>query len=324
MLRHYAVKSKHSKESVLHVDSPLPHIAFLGIGLMGRPMAARLLAAGYPVSAWNRTRAKAEALAANGAYVAEAPDEAVKNAHGRVEIVITMLEAGPAVTQVVQSMLPHLEAGTLVIDMSSTKQSEAQELHAMLGKHGVGFIDAPVSGGVIGAEAGTLAIMAGGSAENFERARPVLQHLGRATLVGPAGCGQIAKLCNQLIVGATLNIVAEALLLAEAGGANPAAVREAIRGGFAESRILEVHGQRMLERNFMPGGQIKSQAKDMENVLDAAAHAGLRLPVSELVAEHYRSILPSVPQADQSAILLAMEQMNPRYRIGDGESKLPA
>ncbi|MGV3741960.1 MAG: NAD(P)-dependent oxidoreductase [Burkholderiaceae bacterium] len=307
----------------MHDHSSLPKIAFLGIGLMGLPMASRLLAAGYSVSAWNRTRSKAEPLAAKGARIVDEASEAVKGSQGTAGIIITMLEAGPAVKQVVESILPVLKPGSLVIDMSSTKQSEAQALHALLASVGVRFIDAPVSGGVIGAEAGTLAIMAGGSAEDFERAEPVLQHLGRVTLVGPAGCGQIAKLCNQLIVGATLNIVAEALLLAKAGGADPVAVRTAIRGGFAESRILEVHGQRMLDRNFMPGGQIKSQAKDMENILDAAAHANVRLPVTELVAEHYRAILPTVPQADQSAVLLAIEQMNPDYRVGDTVDKLP-
>lgn len=303
--------------------SPLPNVAFLGIGLMGLPMASRLLTAGYHLSAWNRTRAKAEPLIAKGALVASEAGDAVENSHSRADIIFTMLEAGPAVRQVLQSILPRLQPGAIVIDMSSTKQSEAQEFHALLEGSGVGFIDAPVSGGVIGAEAGTLAIMAGGSEADFQRAHTVLQHLGRVTLVGPAGCGQIAKLCNQLIVGATLNIVAEALLLAEAGGADPSAVRAAIRGGFAESKILDVHGQRMLERNFMPGGQVKSQTKDMENILDAAAHAQLRLPVTELVTAHYRSILSSMPQADQSAILLAMEQLNPRYRIGKGETTLP-
>ncbi len=322
-MRHYAMKPAYSKESILQDHSSLPRIAFLGIGLMGLPMASRLLAAGYALSAWNRTRAKAEPLASRGAHIVDEASEAVKSAQGSADIIITMLEAGPAVRQVIQSILPALHPGALVVDMSSTKQSEAQDLHAMLAGAGVGFVDAPVSGGVIGAEAGTLAIMAGGSQQDFERAQPVLQHLGRVTLVGPAGCGQIAKLCNQLIVGATLNIVAEALLLAKAGGADPAAVRTAIRGGFAESRILEVHGQRMLERNFMPGGQVKSQAKDMENILDAAAHADLRLPVTELVTEHYRAILPNVPQADQSAVLLAIERMNPRHRVGEAEDRLP-
>ena len=147
--------------------------------------------------------------------------------------------------------------------------------------------------------------------------------MGRPTLVGPAGCGQIAKLCNQLIVGGTLNIVAEALLLAQAGGADPAAVRAAIRGGFAESRILEVHGQRMLDRNFMPGGQVMSQHKDLENVLIAAANAGLRLPVTELVTEHYQSLMPIAPRADQSAVLLALEQTNQGLRLGTAADQLP-
>jgi 2-hydroxy-3-oxopropionate reductase len=216
-----------------------------------------------------------------------------------------------------------LKRGALVIDMSSTRQSEAQEVHAKLAAQGVRFIDAPVSGGVVGAEAGSLAIMAGGSAQDFNEAEAVLAVMGRPTLVGPAGCGQIAKLCNQLIVGGTLNIVAEALLLAQAGGADPTAVRAAIRGGFAESRILEVHGQRMLDRNFMPGGQVKSQFKDLENVLIAANNAGLRLPVTELVTENYQQVLQKAPQADQSAVLLALEAGNPGLRLGQQADQLP-
>ncbi len=300
-------------------STTFPMIAFLGIGLMGKPMATRLLQAGYSVAAWNRTRAKAEELMALHAQVADTPANAVQGA----DIVITMLEAGPVVADVVQQAMPGLKQGALVIDMSSTRQSEAQELHATLAAKGVAFIDAPVSGGVVGAEAGTLAIMAGGSVQDFARAEPVLKVMGRPTLVGPAGCGQVAKLCNQLIVGGTLAIVAEALLLAQAAGADPAAVRAAIRGGFAESRILEVHGQRMLERNFMPGGQVKSQAKDMENVLLAAAAAGVHLPVAELVTQTYRSILDALPNADQSAALLALERLNPGKRVGSAPDKLP-
>jgi len=296
-----------------------PTIAFLGIGLMGKPMASRLLQAGYAVTAWNRTCSKADELVSLGAKVEEQVADAVRNA----DIVITMLEAGPIVAQVIAAALPGLRKGALVIDMSSTRQSEAQDAHATLAQNGVRFIDAPVSGGVVGAQAGSLAIMAGGSAEDFAEVESVLAVMGRPTLVGPAGCGQIAKLCNQLIVGGTLNIVAEALLLAQAGGADPAAVRAAIRGGFAESRILEVHGQRMLERNFMPGGQVKSQFKDLENVLIAAANAGLRLPVTELVTENYQSVLQQSPQADQSAVLLALEQSNPGQRLGTIKDQLP-
>jgi 3-hydroxyisobutyrate dehydrogenase-like beta-hydroxyacid dehydrogenase len=300
-------------------SSSLSKIAFLGIGLMGKPMAARLLQAGYPLIAWNRTRIKAEALTSLGARVAETPAEAVSQA----DIVITMLEAGPVVSDVIDLALAALTPGTLVIDMSSTRQSEAQGFHATLAARGVTFIDAPVSGGVLGAEAGSLAIMAGGDPDDFARAEPVFNAMGRPTLVGPTGCGQVAKLCNQLIVGGTLNIVAEALLLARAGGADPAAVRKAIRGGFAESRILEVHGQRMLERNFLPGGQVKSQTKDLENALIAASNAGVRLPVTELVTQAYRSILEEVPNADQSAALLALERLNPGKRLGEDPDKLP-
>ncbi len=295
-----------------------PMIGFLGIGLMGKPMAINLLKAGFPLIAWNRTTAKAADLATHGAQVAQTPADAAK-----AEVLITMLAAGPDVLQVVRSIAAELKPGSLVIDMSSTRQSEAQEIAALLRQHGVHFIDAPVSGGVVGAEAATLAIMAGGSPAQFERALPILSAMGRATLVGPEGCGQVAKLCNQLIVGATLSIVAEALLLAEAGGADPVAVRTAIRGGFAESRILEVHGQRMLERNFMPGGQVKTQLKDMENILDAAAKAGVKLPVTELVTEAYKSIVDSVPQADQSAVLLAVEKTNPGKRVGSAADRLP-
>ena len=295
-----------------------PRISFFGIGLMGKPMATNLLKAGYPVIAWNRTQAKADALKSVGARVATSLDEAAE-----ADILITMLAAGPEVKQVLDAIADQIPKGSLVIDMSSTRQSEAEEISAMLEVRGVHFIDAPVSGGVVGAEAATLAIMAGGDPGQFERAKPVLSVMGRPTLVGPAGCGQLSKLCNQLIVGATLNIVAEALLLAEAGGADPAAVRTAIRGGFAESKILEVHGQRMLDRNFMPGGQVKTQLKDLDNIIDAASTAGIKLPVTELVTAHYRELVKTTPHADQSAVLLEVERINPGKRVGSAADKLP-
>jgi 3-hydroxyisobutyrate dehydrogenase-like beta-hydroxyacid dehydrogenase len=294
-------------------------IAFLGIGLMGRPMALRLLQAGYRLRAWNRTPAKASALREAGAEPCASVAEAVCGA----TLVITMLEAGAAVAEVIDSALAALAPGTLWLDMSSTAHAEALAQHATLARHGCRFVDAPVSGGVAGAEAGTLAIMAGGAQGDFMQAEAVLAVMGRPTLVGPAGSGQVAKLCNQLIVGATLSIVAEALLLAQAAGADPAAVRAAIRGGFAESRILDIHGQRMLDRNFMPGGQVKSQLKDMHNVLAAAADAGLVLPVAALVTQAYQGIAGAYPQADQSAALLALEQSNPGQRLGSGPDRLP-
>jgi 2-hydroxy-3-oxopropionate reductase len=297
----------------------LPTLAFLGIGLMGKPMATRLAQAGYPLRAWNRTLAKAEALRGSGAIPQADLADAVRGA----DIVISILEAGPVVGNVLDAALPALRPGTLWIDMSSTRQDEARDFHARLQEAGCRFIDAPVSGGVGGAEAGTLAIMAGGDAADFREAEAVLRVMGSPTLVGPAGAGQVAKLCNQLIVGATINVVAEALLLAQAAGADPAAVREAIRGGFAGSRVLEVHGQRMLDRNFLPGGQIKTQLKDQRNILGTAAAAGVTLPVTELVTRQYETIEADLPSADHSAALIALERMNPGKRVGDAADTLP-
>jgi 3-hydroxyisobutyrate dehydrogenase-like beta-hydroxyacid dehydrogenase len=297
----------------------LPTIAFLGIGLMGKPMATRLAQAGYPLRAWNRTAAKADALRAVGAQACATLEEALRGA----DIVISILEAGPVVSQVLDAALPSLEPGTLWIDMSSTRQDEAIGFAARLAQEACRFIDAPVSGGVLGAEAGTLAIMAGASPADFMQAEPVLRALGSAKPVGPVGSGQVAKLCNQLIVGATIHIVAEALLLADAAGADAAAVREAIRGGFAGSRVLEVHGQRMLDRNFLPGGQIKTQLKDQRNILAAAAEAGVSLPVTELVTRQYETIEAALPSADHSAALIALERMNPGKRLGHAADTLP-
>lgn len=296
-----------------------PRLVFLGTGLMGDPMARRLLTAGFAVTVWNRTPAKAAALVEAGARQEFLLSDAVRAG----DIVISMLESGVVVGQVLAAALDALPAGSLWIDMSSTRQDEAQAFHALLKGRGCRFLDAPVSGGVGGAQAGTLAIMAGGSEADFEHAAPVWAALGRATLVGPAGSGQVAKLCNQLIVGASLNIVAEALLLAQAAGADPAAVRTAIRGGFAESRVLDVHGERMLERNFIPGGQVKTQIKDMHNILAAAAAAGVTLPVTELVTERYDSLAEICPHADHAAALLALERLNPGQRVGTLPDRLP-
>jgi 2-hydroxy-3-oxopropionate reductase len=296
----------------------LPNLAFLGIGLMGSPMAARLAQAGYPLRVWNRSAAKAEALRAAGAE----PQASVQDAVRGAAIVISMLEAGPAVAAVIEAALPALQPGTLWIDMSSTRQDEAQAMHARLHAHQVRFIDAPVSGGVGGAQAGTLAIMAGGELADVDQAAPVLRVLGSLVRVGPAGSGQVAKLCNQLIVGATINIVAEALLLAQAAGADPAAVRAAISGGFAGSRILDVHGQRMLDRNFVAGGQVNSQAKDMRNVLAAAQNAGLALPFAELATRQYAALEADLGSADHSAALIGLERANPGLRLGSAPDKL--
>jgi 2-hydroxy-3-oxopropionate reductase len=311
-----------------------PEITFLGLGLMGQPMAARLVAAGYPVTVWNRTPGKQIA----GARVAHELAQALCGA----DLVISMLSDGSAVQAVLDLAIaargtqeePDVDGmacagqralmrGSCWIDMSSTRQDEAGQMARQLAAIGVDFVDAPVSGGVIGAEAGTLAIMAGAEPAVFARIASVLQALGRPTRVGPVGCGQLAKLCNQLIVGASLQMVAEALLLAQAGGADPALVRQALCGGFADSKVLQVHGGRMLERNFLPGGQIKTQHKDMQNILAAASAAGLNLPLTQLISTQFAALLADWPGADQAAALLGLEKGNPGQRLGTAADRLP-
>ncbi len=260
-------------------------IAVLGIGLMGQPMARRLCEAGLEVQVWNRTLHKALALTNSGATVHPTAASAVRDA----DIVITMLDNGAVVGQVLFDMgtAAAMRPGSLLMDMSSIKPAEARDHAARLSELQIDYLDAPVSGGTIGAEQGTLAIMAGGKAAQFERAQPVLKILGRATHVGPTGSGQLAKLANQMIVGITIGAVAEALLLCEKGGANMAKVKEAITGGFADSRILQVHGQRMVERDFAPRGRMAVQLKDLRNALSTAGEIGFEAPITALFEQLY-------------------------------------
>ena len=253
-------------------------IAILGIGLMGYPIGRRLCEAGLNVQVWNRTRSKAERLQALGATVHDTPSQAVAQA----DVVITLLDHGAVVADALfaQGAAAALRSDSLFIDMSSIKPIEARDHAARLSEMGVNYLDAPVSGGTVGAEQGTLAIMAGGNATDFARALPVFQHLGRATHVGPTGSGQLAKLANQMIVGITIGAVAEALLLCERGGADMAKVKEAITGGFADSRILQVHGQRMVERDFAPRARMALQLKDLRNALSTAQEIGFDAPIT--------------------------------------------
>ena len=286
------------------------NIAFLGIGLMGGPQSRRLLAAGFDLTAWNRTPAKAEALRAHGAQVADAAAAAVKDA----DVVITMLENGVAVGDVLfnQGVAAALKKGALVIDMSSIKPREAREHAAKLEALGCRHLDAPVSGGTGGAEQGTLAIMAGGNEADFAAAESVFKPMGRALRVGPHGAGQLAKLANQMIVGITIGAVSEALQLAARGGADPALVREAIRGGFAGSKILEVHGERMLTRDFAARATATVQLKDMNNALDAAAgFDNYQLPITTLLRDLYASLCEhGGAGVDHSGLFLEIERLN--------------
>ncbi|WP_288074563.1 NAD(P)-dependent oxidoreductase [Marinobacter sp.] len=284
------------------------HIAFLGVGLMGAPMVRNLLDAGYPMTLWNRTGSKCEPFA-DKATIAGTPEDAVRDA----DIVITMLENGDVVDDVMvaQRGIAALKAGAVYIDMSSVQPSLARRHAALAQEQGAGYVDAPVSGGTVGAEQATLSIMAGGAGADVERVRPVFEVLGKCTPIGPVGAGQLAKLANQAIVGITIGAVSEALLLAAKGGADPAAVREALMGGFAGSRILELHGQRMIDRDFSPGAPARIQLKDLRMILDEARSEGLTLPLSQQVHNEYQSLIATGhSDVDHSGLLLELEHLN--------------
>lgn len=297
-----------SSPTETHTPSPL-HVAVLGIGMMGYPMGRRLCEAGLTVSAWNRSKSKAERLSPLGAHVADTPAQAVAEA----DIVICLLQDGDAVADVLfnQGAAAAMRPGTLVVDMSSILPSQARDHAARLAARDVQHLDAPVSGGTVGAEQGTLAIMVGGKPADMARAQAVFDILGRATHVGPHGSGQLAKLANQMIVGITIGAVAEALLLCEKGGADMAKVRQAITGGFADSRILTVHGQRMVERDFTKRAAVTVQLKDMRNALTTAHEVGFDAPVTRLfenlfaqAAEH------GLGDLDHSALFVELASRN--------------
>ena len=285
-------------------------IAFLGTGLMGSHMARNILKAGFSLTAWNRTLAKAQALIADGAEVPATAAEAIAEA----DIVITMLSDGPTVHDLLfdQELAAAMKAGTILIDMSSIKPSEARTHAALMRKRGLHHLDAPVSGGTKGAEAGSLAIMAGGDEAVFTRAVSVLSAMGRPVRVGPDGSGQLSKLANQTIVAVTIGVVAEAMLLAEKGGADPAAIRDALKGGFADSVILQQHGERMTTSNFEPGGLSRMQLKDINNALEEAGQNELILPLTEQVKTRYTTLIEEMNGADtdHSALYLELLRQN--------------
>lgn len=260
-------------------------IALLGIGNMGFPMARRLCEAGHTVTVWNRSPEKAMPLAAFGAQLCQTPTAAVAQA----DAVITMLADGTVVQHVLfeQGVAQAMPKGSTLVDMSSIKPDEAKAHAARLTALGISALDAPVSGGTVGAQAGTLAIMAGGQHSDFLAMQALFAPLGRATHVGPHGAGQLAKLANQMIVGITIGAVAEALLLCERGGADMAKVKEAITGGFADSRILQVHGQRMVDRDFAARARMTVQLKDLRNALATAEGLQFDAPITALFESLY-------------------------------------
>lgn len=257
-------------------------IGFIGLGIMGRPMAGHLLAAGLPLTVHSRSPGPVDELVAVGASRAGSPGEVAAAS----DVVITMLPDTPDVVDVVTALLPSLAPGSLVIDMSSIDPGPARELASAAAAGGSSMLDAPVSGGQKGAIDAALSIMVGGDEAAFNRAEPILGLMGANVVhVGPVGAGQVTKACNQLVVAATIEAVAEALLLAERSGVDPAKVRRALLGGFAGSKILEVHGQRMLDRTFEPGFRIRLHRKDARIIEEAAAVAGSPIPSFTVVTE---------------------------------------
>lgn len=282
-------------------------ISLLGCGLMGTPMAHRLLKAGFALTIWNRSPEKCHDLIQAGASWAATPADAARAS----SIVITMLTDGHAVDHVLFNVedgaANGLKPGSLVIDMSSITPAQAQAHAKQLNASGIAYLDAPVSGGTLGAAAGTLAIMVGGEGEDMARALRTLQCLGRPIHVGPHGCGQLTKLANQIIVGVSIGAVAEALLLVKQGGADMAQARLALRGGFAESRVLEVHGQRMVDGDFAKRGSLAVQLKDLRNASETAAQLGFDAPITQhLMALYEQAAAHGDADLDQSALFLEL------------------
>ncbi len=284
-------------------------IGFIGIGLMGLPMSKNILKAGYNLTAFNRSKNKAEPLKEFGAKISNT----LKDAVGGSDIVITMLTDDTAVDEVMNNsdFLNNLKPGAIVIDMSSVKPTTATKHGNNLKLKEINYLDAPVSGGTIGAEEASLAIMVGGEQNIFDDAFDILKKMGNPTLVGPIGSGQVSKLANQIIVGLTIGAVAEAVTLCEKAGADPNKMIKALSGGWADSKVLQTHGKRMINKDFIPKGRTSVHLKDMNNILECANNYNTHLPISNLVKEMYKSLVDNGHgETDHSSLYKEIERIN--------------
>ena len=281
-------------------------VGFIGLGIMGRPMALNLLRSGHRLVVHSRSRAPVDELVRAGATEAASPRAVAE----QCDVVITMLPDTPTVEAVVRELASALRPGALVIDMSTIHPESARSLARELSGRDVGFLDAPVSGGESGAIAGTLSMMVGGEARHVERAAPLLESVGsRLVHVGGPGGGQVTKAVNQLVVVATIEVVAEALVLAAKAGVSPSKVREALLGGFASSRILDAHGERMLQRNFVPGARAQLHVKDIEVLSSLARSGGVPLPAFEAAAAQLRALIEhGGAELDHAAMVTELER----------------
>jgi 2-hydroxy-3-oxopropionate reductase len=284
-------------------------IGFIGTGLMGLPMAKNILKSGYNLKAFNRTQNKAEPLKEFGGEIAETIKDVVKDN----EVIITMLTDDNAINEVMSSsdFLDNLNPGTTVIDMSSIKPATAIKYGNKLKSNNINYLDAPVSGGTIGAEEASLAIMVGGELKVFDEAVDILKTMGNPTLVGPISCGQVSKLANQIIVGLTIGAVAEAITLCEKADADPNKVIKALKGGWADSKILQTHGKRMIDKDFLPKGKTSTHSKDMNNIIECARNYNTELPISNLVKEMYKTLVKNGHgDEDHSSIYKEIKRIN--------------
>ena len=284
-------------------------IGFIGVGLMGFPMAKNLLKSGYQLKAFNRSQDKAERLKEFGAEISVSIKDVVTNS----DIIITMLTDDNAVEKVMDSdeFIFNIKKGATVIDMSSVNPVLAIKYSKKLKEKKVNYLDAPVSGGTIGAEEATLAIMIGGDEETFRNCYELLKIMGNPTLVGPISSGQISKLANQIIVGVTIGAVAEAVTLCEKSGTNPSKMIEALSGGWADSKILQTHGKRMINKDFTPKGKTTTQLKDMTNIVNAGKAAETHLPISSLIKGMYKDLVADGHgNTDHSSLYNAIEKIN--------------
>lgn len=270
-----------------------PVIGFIGLGIMGKPMARNLMKAGYALVVHNRSRGPVDELVKEGATAGTSP----KDVAARSDVIVTMLPDSPDVEAVVlgkDGVLDGIKPGATHIDMSTIAPGVARRVAEAVQKKGAKALDAPVSGGEKGAIEATLSIMAGGEQADFDAVLPILQTMGKnIVLVGGNGAGQIAKAANQLVVGVTIEAVAEALALAEAAGVDPAKVRSVLLGGFAQSRILDLHGQRMLDGNFQPGFKARLHQKDMRIVTQTAKESGIDAPAAQLALDRFTKLVDS-------------------------------
>lgn len=283
-------------------------IGFIGIGIMGKPMARNLMKAGYQLVVYNRTPGPMDELAAEGARAASNPQAVAEQS----EVIITMLPDSPQVQEVMtgeHGVLAGARAGTLVIDMSTISPVVTQQLAQAAQARGVRMLDAPVSGGDIGAQQGTLSIMVGGSAENFAQAKPLFEVLGKTIVhVGGIGAGQVVKACNQIVVALTIEAVSEALVLGSKAGVDPAVILRVLSGGLAANRVMEVRGPKFLQHNFQPGFKIALHHKDLGIALAAGREYGVPLPVTAIVDQMLQALkLRGQGEQDHSALLTLIE-----------------